>query len=437
MFDITPSSAQVSINENESKTFSIDVNDPGDSLIYKWFVNNELVLEGFNETQLVFSTSYEDNNSAGKYNLTVTVRDDAKPPLNDSFQWDISVIDILPDLIINNYTVQVSNKEPVLNEIVYFNVTIRNLGLKSETNVNLTMFENLSINLKDSKTGVSIINFRIIDSVKAGSVAQVTFQWTALAGTHEFLFYVDPNNAVIELDEDNNFVSFTINVKDIEPPPPPPPPPSDSSSLSDILSSSVYLTAIIIVVLIFGTFGVAVGGTEIGRYRFFAMMVPLYSRLRGTKILGHALREQIFNHIKKYPGDHYRSIMNKLELKNGTLVHHLTRLEQEELIKSERDGLYKRFYPVGMKVPRSNVGMFYPDGTVTYNISDRQVSEIQMEILKALNENPGISQKNISELIGESRRVVNYHVKLLSKAKLIKVHRDGRETKCYLQVDLT
>ncbi|UCH90169.1 MAG: helix-turn-helix transcriptional regulator, partial [Thermoplasmata archaeon] len=112
------------------------------------------------------------------------------------------------------------------------------------------------------------------------------------------------------------------------------------------------------------------------------------------------------------------------------------RLEQEELIKSERDGLYKRFYPTGMKVPRSDAGMFYPDGTVTYNISDCQVSKIQMDILTVLSQAPGISQKEIADMIGESRRVVNYHIKMLAKAKLIKVQRVGRETKCFLAVDI-
>ena len=182
-------------------------------------------------------------------------------------------------------------------------------------------------------------------------------------------------------------------------------------TLPEILyANPFFMTAIITIVLISAGFGAAVGGTEIGRYRFFALMVPLYSRLKGTKILSHSLREEIYNHIKKYPGDHYRSIMNKLNLKNGTLVHHLSRLEQEELIKSQKDGLYKRFYPIGMKIPQSDVGMYYPDGTITYNISDKQVSEIQMNILKAINNKPGCTQKDISEIINESRRVVNYHI---------------------------
>ena len=137
-------------------------------------------------------------------------------------------------------------------------------------------------------------------------------------------------------------------------------------------------------------------------------------------------------HIRAHPGDHYRSIMATLKIKNGTLVHHLARLEQEELIKSERDGYYKRFYPVGMRIPKSEVGMYYPEGIPTYNIGEHQLSEIQMQMIKAIRTHPGLSQKDISMRIHESRRVVNYHIKLLEQHNLIRVTRNGRETQCYL-----
>ena len=112
--------------------------------------------------------------------------------------------------------------------------------------------------------------------------------------------------------------------------------------------------------------------------------------------------------------------------------HHLSRLEQEELIKSERDGYFKRFYPVGMKIPKSEVGMYYPEAMPTYNIGEHQVSEIQLRIINTIRKHAGLTQKDIAYRINESRRVVNYHVKLLLQHELIKVVKRGQKTECYI-----
>jgi predicted transcriptional regulator len=162
------------------------------------------------------------------------------------------------------------------------------------------------------------------------------------------------------------------------------------------------------------------------------MFAPLYSRVTGDKILEHKLRSKIYMHIRAHPGDHYRSIMTTLKIKNGTLVHHLARLEQEELIKSERDGYFKRFYPIDMRIPKSEVGMYYPEGIATYNIGEHQLSEIQMRIISIIRGHPGLTQKEIAQRIKESRRVVNYHIKLLEQHDLIRVIKIGRETQCFI-----
>jgi predicted transcriptional regulator len=428
---ITPNEKNVLLNENDIMKFSFNAIDPGDVLTYKWFLNGELLIESSNIQEFIFNTSYDGNYSAGTYNLNATVSDDAVPPQTSFFEWRITVQDILSDLEINESTIQISNRQPFVGEIVYFNITVKNQGLKPENNINLSMKENFP------GTGLSAIQDVVLKQLDGSALRIISLQWTATLGLHDFKFIVDPDNYIVELDENNNIASVSIEV--FKPPQKPEDPknPEDENFVTRMFANSGYMSIILVIIITSTIFGVVVGGTEIGRFHFFSSMLPLYSRMKGTKILSHALREQIYNHIKRYPGDHYRSIMNKLKLKNGTLVHHLTRLEQEELIKSQRDGLYKRFYPIGMKIPRSNVSMYYPDGTVTYNIDDRQVSELQMSILKALGEKPGISQKEISEAIGESRRVVNYHVKLLTQSKLIKVVREGRETKCFSQVDLT
>lgn len=95
-------------------------------------------------------------------------------------------------------------------------------------------------------------------------------------------------------------------------------------------------------------------------------------------------------------------------------------LEKEEKIKSRHDGFYKRFYPIGMKVP--------DDGRVILN-------KIQLDILELIKQKPGISQSEISELIGLSNATVNYHISIMVNAGYVKLDRKGRKTMCFARLD--
>jgi PKD repeat protein/predicted transcriptional regulator len=152
----------------------------------------------------------------------------------------------------------------------------------------------------------------------------------------------------------------------------------------------------------------AIGGTDIGRYKFFTLMIPLFTRIRKPKVLDHFERGRIFEHIRKNPGDSYSSIRRTLGLKNGALAHHLRVLERHEYIISKRDGMYKRFYPKGMKIP---------EGTH---------KSIQENILEMIMSNPKISQKEIAERMGIDRSTVNYHIKILLAMGVIRSEKSGR-----------
>ena len=152
----------------------------------------------------------------------------------------------------------------------------------------------------------------------------------------------------------------------------------------------------------------AIGGTDIGRYKFFTLMIPLFTRIKKPKVLDHFERGRIYEHIRKNPGDSYSSIRRTLNLKNGALAHHLRVLETHEYIVSKRDGMFKRFYPRGMKIPEG------------------QHKSIQQNILEMIMSNPKISQKAISERLGVDRSTVNYHVKILMAMGVIRSEKEGR-----------
>ncbi len=140
----------------------------------------------------------------------------------------------------------------------------------------------------------------------------------------------------------------------------------------------------------------------------------MYSKIRKENLLRHAVRRRIYDYIKENPGQHYRAILNDLELAMGVLTYHLNRLEKGEYLRSRQDGMYRRFFVTGRK---TEVRFF--------------LSDIQESILATIRENQGISQSKIAERISVSRKVVNYHVSILDQAGLIYMESQGRETACY------
>ena len=56
----------------------------------------------------------------------------------------------------------------------------------------------------------------------------------------------------------------------------------------------------------------------------------------------------ILKTIEKNPGIRYREIMGELGLKNGTLSHHLQKLELQSVLRVERTPRVARFYPLSV-----------------------------------------------------------------------------------------
>jgi len=168
--------------------------------------------------------------------------------------------------------------------------------------------------------------------------------------------------------------------------------------------------AVVVTTLGIGALTGIIAGTEVGKYKFLTLvLVPLYTRINREKTLDNYIRGQIHGYILARPGCHYNAIKQTLKLNNGTLAYHLRKLEKEEFIKSMRDGMYKRFYPAGMKI----------DGTPP------QLSAMQKRILDTITLNPGISQKEIADIVSISAPAVIYHIGILLGAALIVKRRNG------------
>ncbi len=177
-----------------------------------------------------------------------------------------------------------------------------------------------------------------------------------------------------------------------------------------------YVTGAVVTVI--SAVAIAALISENIKLALFMLIVPLYTKIRKERVLDHFVRGQIYGYILANPGEHYNAIKHALGLTNGSLAHHLRTLEREEFVKSRKFGLYRRFYPKHMRIPE--------DG-------DFRMNSIRRSIVDVIDENPGISQKEIAMAMNITPPTVNYHIGILANAKTIRVVREGRRTNCFVE----
>jgi predicted transcriptional regulator len=232
-------------------------------------------------------------------------------------------------------------------------------------------------------------------------IVNFTLSPSAAAGTYSITFTAQ--SSVSEGSRAEQVLTVVIPAKPVAAAPPPGPDYLLWSGISILIAGACLM--------------VFIGGTEIGLLAFLQfILVPLFVRLRKDHVLDHFTRGQIFGFIKANPGTHYIAIQEHMELQNGVLAYHLAVLEREEYIVSERDGIYKRFYPRHMKIPRK----------------ERQLSRVQLDIISALRAQPGTSQNGLARMLGESKQVIGYHIRVLEKAGIVRVEREAQGTRCFL-----
>ena len=139
--------------------------------------------------------------------------------------------------------------------------------------------------------------------------------------------------------------------------------------------------------------------------------------VKEEKLVHNETRDKIQEFIFTNPGEHYRSIQTKLQLGNGVLNYHLHLLEKKNLIKANKDGIYKRYYPMTLMIPKG---------------ASRRLSKTQEKIVKLINERPGILQQEISTSLRISRQLTSYHVRKLVRNGTLKTIKDRNQSRLWL-----
>jgi predicted transcriptional regulator len=145
------------------------------------------------------------------------------------------------------------------------------------------------------------------------------------------------------------------------------------------------------------------------------LFILIFIRIERSKALANLQRNEIYELIKEKPGIHFRQVMRTLSLKPGTVAYHINVLEKQNYIKSIQKGIYRCFYPEGVKT-----GLKI------------KLTNLQQSIVFIINENPGISSAELSKSLNKNRMVLHYNTSVLQDRGLITKEKKGRKTIFYI-----
>lgn len=172
-----------------------------------------------------------------------------------------------------------------------------------------------------------------------------------------------------------------------------------------------------------GALGIGASGAAalVGLRRIAAfLLAPLASRLQRSDLLENETRRKIYELIDEEPGINLRGLADEVDVAWGTLLHHLKKLEDNHLVKSERYGKYRRFFKNGSTYTEAEQERLAA-------LSKPSTARVAEYILQ----NPGANQSEIGDQIGVTASTILFHVKRLKEVGLVEEKREGRYVHYY------
>jgi len=125
-------------------------------------------------------------------------------------------------------------------------------------------------------------------------------------------------------------------------------------------------------------------------------------------------RRDIYRAIDTSPGVHFRELLRRLDYAQGTVQYHLRWLADHDLVESEADGDYTRYYPAKE---------FAPEDKATLSALRRTYSR---ELIAHLAAAGPLTTSELAERVEKSGSTVSWHLSHLHDVDLVEKHREGR-----------
>lgn len=137
----------------------------------------------------------------------------------------------------------------------------------------------------------------------------------------------------------------------------------------------------------------------------------------GEGALGHRSRKLIFNFISTNPGASFETIKKFFDMNKSTLNYHLKYLERNKQISSKLEGKCRCYYCELKKKHFIHPYLREKQPTLT---------KTQQQLITIIQNNPGVSNKDLIAKIKINRKNLSYNIKKLREQKLIwAVQNDG------------
>jgi predicted transcriptional regulator len=142
-------------------------------------------------------------------------------------------------------------------------------------------------------------------------------------------------------------------------------------------------------------------------------VVGLFSRVQGSRLLDHPQRSRLVDLVNAEPGIHFQELQRRTAIANGTLVHHLRKLESGGHVVAHKSGRYTCYFPrAASPESRMAAGVTKADGAKA--------------VLSTIQANPGLTMQDVAARCGLQPSTVTYHVQRLHSAGLVSMERDGK-----------
>jgi predicted transcriptional regulator len=228
---------------------------------------------------------------------------------------------------------------------------------------------------------------RLVPTLVNGSnerILSLTYEYVALASIGEYhtQFWI---LVLIDVATGKSLFSMNMNA-------------GIESSSSFMISIAVPGIAFFAILLVVGF--VAIGPPEFSIIVLSYLVVPLLMRIKKDRILDNFYRGRIYEYIKGRPGSTFSEIKRYLNSQNGAVAYHLLVLEKLGLIRSVKEGGFRRYGIIGDKNGKS---------------IPPHLSEIGRLVLKGLYERGPQQAPEIAKTMGISRQRLHYILKALEK----------------------
>jgi hypothetical protein len=134
------------------------------------------------------------------------IANDSAGNVNNLTSEDFFVYSNLPDLAINASSINLSEDDPIENQLVEINVEIKNIGCENTENVLISFFEGDPL-----ESGINIGNKAINISQISSTLTNIS--WNTKIGPNNIYIFADYDDKITEENEENNKENKTISIK--------------------------------------------------------------------------------------------------------------------------------------------------------------------------------------------------------------------------------